>query len=364
MKQNRYLTAVFFPMARLIHHLRYKRPFTTPKKAIILQPGTVGDVMLTTPMLALLKHTFPKTRFDWAGLEGAYLTLSGNEDIVHYLTIPTTPKLKKIDDKALVRRLQEGQYDTCFIPDYYPQMARIAIQAQIPQRIGLWNGGRGYSFTNPIQAQIAERHQAANNLALAELSSNSIQLSKGAMEFYPSDSDRKAVSERLIDELDWMGDRPLVLMNPGSGDEDDSRRWPIERYVLLGNRILRNHKAQLLLVGEASDRKITHEVAGMIAGQVGNWAGRISLGQIGALAEVADLYIGNDCGSTHIAAAIGCATVAIFGPSDPSESAPYHPNDEKIVVLWKRSEEKRPFSWEDGVTLAEAETAVRKLMPK
>lgn len=364
MEQNRILTAVLSPLANFLHRRFYKRPFTQPQKAIILQPGTIGDVMLCTPMLSLLRREFPHTRFDWAISQHAYLVVSGNNDITNHLIVPTKNETEQIDAPKLVQVLKEAQYDTCFVPDNNVQMAQIAVQAQIPQRIGFWNGGKGYTFTTPVHAPTGERHRAAINVALAQPTQRKVQLTRLPMAFYPSDQDRKLMSERLIDELDWMGDRLLVMINPGVGNEEDDQRWPIERFVLLGNRIIRNHQAQLVLVGDKSDSKIAKEVAGMIAGSVPNWVGRVTVGQIAALAEVADLYIGCDCGATHIAATMGCATLAIFGPTDPSVSGPYHPRESQVVVLHKTADEERPFSWDDGVTVAQAESAVRKLLSK
>ncbi|NJN54046.1 MAG: glycosyltransferase family 9 protein [Anaerolineae bacterium] len=90
---------------------------------------------------------------------------------------------------------------------------------------------------------------------------------------------------------------------------------------------------------------------------------RVSLSEIGALSEIADLYIGNDTGPTHIAAAVGCPTCAIYGPSDPALSAPYGAEG-KVVVLWKEGERGRPFSWEQGVTVSEAQKAADKLLSR
>ncbi|MCP5094139.1 MAG: glycosyltransferase family 9 protein, partial [Chloroflexi bacterium] len=180
----------------------------------------------------------------------------------------------------------------------------------------------------------------------------------------PPDSDRTAVTQRLIDKLNWLGDRPLVVMHPGGGDgtttTDNRKQWPLERFVLLGNHIVRKHNAQVILVGGEQDREIVTSIAGMMFAKVGNWAGQFSLGSLGALAEIADLYIGNDTGPTHIAAAVGCPTLAIFGPSDPAISGPYG-HKENVTSLW-RGQSEQPFSWENGISVEEATRAADNLL--
>jgi ADP-heptose:LPS heptosyltransferase len=126
------------------------------------------------------------------------------------------------------------------------------------------------------------------------------------------------------------------------------KRWPVERFALLANHLARKVGVQLLLVGAESDRALATSVAGLSSADTPNLAGRLTLGQLGALAEIADLYIGNDAGSTHVAAAVGCPTLAIFGPSDPAVSGPYATKG-KVMVLWPEKVEE-PFSWEQGLT--------------
>jgi ADP-heptose:LPS heptosyltransferase len=92
---------------------------------------------------------------------------------------------------------------------------------------------------------------------------------------------------------------------------------------------------------------LAKSVAGLSSADTPNLAGRLSLGQLGALAEIADLYIGNDAGSTHVAAAVGCPTLAIFGPSDPAVSGPYGTKGKVMALRPEITEE--PFSWEQGL---------------
>src|SRR5690606_15684098 len=119
------------------------------------------------------------------------------------------------------------------------------------------------------------------------------ETAQARMEFYPGDRDRTAVTQRLVDEIDWLGDVPLVIMHPGGGtnpvQQVEAKQWPVERFARLGNYLARTHKARILLVGSQEDRPLTEAVAGLMPTRVYDLAGQLSLGQIGALCEVADL---------------------------------------------------------------------------
>jgi heptosyltransferase-2 len=356
--------------ARFLHipfYLFARQPFVEPKKVLILLPCCLSRVMLATPLLATISNAFPKAQIDWAISDEARSAISGNPRLTELIRTGSG----KIQDntlaenRELISRLSEEAYDTCIIPSRSSILAWIAWQAGIPNRVGLRAGGRGFAHTFPVGSPAGEQHEAVVYMEIARAVGIASGMSERLpMEFYPQDSARTAVTERLIDELDWLGDRPLVIMHPGGGDGafsvDPRKQWPLERFVLLGNEIVRKYNAQILLVGGPQDYESAQAIAGMMFSPVGNWAGTVSLGEVGALAEMASLYIGNDTGPTHIAAAVGCATISIFGPSNPSISAPYG-RDGRVITVWDGGE-KRPFTWEDSVTVDDVMRAVRQLL--
>ena len=107
------------------------------------------------------------------------------------------------------------------------------------------------------------------------------------MNFYPTDGDRARVTELLVDDIDWLGDVPLILVHPGGGSNpvqlETGKRWPVERFALLGSRLVREKAARLLLVGGVEDRPLAEAVAGMMTTNVPDLAGRLTLGELGAL---------------------------------------------------------------------------------
>ena len=345
-----------------------RRPFTPPQKALILHPCCLSQVMLATPLLSVLTNAFPDTQFDWAVSEWARPAIAKNPHITELL--PTgdlgIAPMSFSELRAVSGQLRQGGYDTCFILGRSSLLSWVAWQAGIPQRIGVASGGRGFAQTLVAPVRTGQQHATDIYLSLAEVCD--IDLPPGErppMAYYPADDDRTAVTQRLIDELEWLGDVPLVVIHPGGGEgslyEDPLKRWPSERFVLLINHLARQHDARILIVGSRHDQALATAIDGMTSARCGNWAGRVTLGELGALAEIANLYVGNDTGPTHIAAAVGCPTLAIFGPSNPALSAPYAPNSERVITLWQ-GQDVRPFTWEEGVTVNQAIKAADKLL--
>lgn len=345
--------------------------FTPPRKALILKTGPVSQVMLTTPLLAVLGDAYPQARFDWAVSEWARPAVAGNPRLTELFPLGNrggVTAMTRRETAELIARLRRQAYDTCFIPSRSLWLSVVAWRAGIPQRVGLDVWGRGSAHTIAVRPRPDAIHEAEAILALARAIGVDEALieAAGRMEFYPPDLDRTTMTARLVEELDWLGDAPLVVMHPGGGVSpwraQPEKRWPAERFALLGNHLVRAHGAKVVLVGVEGERPLAEAVAGMTAAPLVNLAGRIGLGELGALSEVADLYVGNDTGPTQIAAAAGCPTLAIFGPSDPAVSAPFAPKGRVQILHHEPAPGPRPFSWEEGVTVREAIAAAEGLL--
>jgi heptosyltransferase II len=373
MSHDNWLTVAAARAARIPFWLLSRRPFTPPRKAVILQPCCLSQVMLTTPLLAALSNAYPDTRFDWVVGDWARAAIVGNPRLTE-LVEAGSDNLKAAGWRAirqLAQRLQAEAYDTCIIPSRSSVLSYLAWEASIPQRIGLNVNGRGFAHTIAVRPPVQTRHAAEIYLSLAAPMGVNIGADNPVgMEFYPPDSDRTAVTHRLVEEVDWLGDRPLVIIHPGGAanpiQTEPDKQWPAECFARLTNHLVHKHQARVLLVGAAADRPIAAEIGGMASVPLVNWTGSLSLGALGALGEVADLYIGHDTGPTHIAAAVGCPTLAIYGPSNPAYSKPYG-TPGKVIALWRdwRVEgEERPFTWDLGVSVAEAIAAADQLLKR
>ncbi|MCP5101031.1 MAG: glycosyltransferase family 9 protein, partial [Chloroflexi bacterium] len=190
--------------------------------------------MLSTPLLTLLSNAYPQARFDWAISDSSRQAIAGNPRLTELVRTchHNIENASWQDLQDLIHRLRVEAYDTCIIPSRSSLLAWIAWQAQIPQRIGLSAGGRGFSHTLAVKYPAGEVHEAAVYLEIAKAMGLDTGVGKRiAMEYYPPDSDRTAVTQRLIDKLNWLGDRPLVVMHPGGGDgtttTDNRKQWPL-----------------------------------------------------------------------------------------------------------------------------------------
>ena len=357
------LTTAALRLARPFMRLAIRpHDFAPPRKALILKPCCLSQLMLATPLLRQLAQAYPTAQFDWAAHDWARPAIATNPRVRRILATGQVglPTATWAEVFAFARTLRQQGYDTCFIPSSSAVLSLVAWLAGIPQRVGLDEHGRGVWHTTAV-APPPESHTAERYLALAH--AIGLPPAPPRPEFFPSDANRTRMTERLVDEMGWLGDVPLVLLHPGGGSNpaypDERKRWPTERFARLANHLARQYQAKILVLGDEQDKPLADALVGMVSAPLLNLAGRTTLGELGALAEVATLYVGNDAGATHVAAAVGCPVLAIYGVDAPDQIRPYAP-PAKLTTLWRPYE--GAFSWAQGVTAEEAMQAVDRLV--
>jgi lipopolysaccharide heptosyltransferase II len=228
----------------------------------------------------------------------------------------------------LVRRIRAGKYQACFVLDRSPLISLLPYLGSVPQRVGLDSRGRGFSLTVGVPV-VGLRHEA--DLYLDTVRAVGVEVNEPRLEFYPTEEDRRHVAEML----GAVRQAPLVVIHPAGGSNPgmilSAKRWPPQRFAALADRLIEKRRAQVLLVGGSDDKSIAAAIKESMRQKPVDLTGQLTFGQLGALLEQCDLFIGHDTGAMHLAVAVDAPVIAIFGPSDPRMYGPYSENS---MVLW------------------------------
>jgi len=118
------------------------------------------------------------------------------------------------------------------------------------------------------------------------------------------------------------GPGPRIAISPVS--RWSTKNWSVERYAELAQRLAASGMAGTLFVlGGEEDNAVCQRIADAAGGCAVNLAGRTSLIETGSVLEQVDLLISNDSGPVHMAVAVDCPTVVLFGPTDDTRTGPY-----------------------------------------
>lgn len=356
---------IFSILARLFPQ---RKQFTaTPQRIVLILPCCIGDVVMATAALAALRRAYPEAQITWAvGTWSRQVVM--NHPLLDALLDTGAGALPLNSPRAIwrfVRQLRRGKYDLALSLVRSPRMSFAVWLAGIPQRAGLDSGGRGfgYNLRHTIDPQ-QRRHEGALYLDVVARLGISVQDTYANIPL--DDADRISVRRKLS----MRGVRqPYLVINPAGGRNPgmvlDAKRYPPANFAALADRLAGQFGAQIVLVAGPKDTQIIAEVLRGMSHTALTFAGGLGFGEIAALAHDALLYIGNDTGLTHLAAAAGARTVMILGPSDPVRYAPFVPD---ALVLWREAQISRggvaggtPKDWDwaqHGIRVQDAEAQI------
>ncbi|MBI1923413.1 glycosyltransferase family 9 protein [Candidatus Poribacteria bacterium] len=143
-------------------------------------------------------------------------------------------------------------------------------------------------------------------------------------------------NERCVVDSLWKQaaipvDRFAVAVAPGS--KMPAKRWPLERFCDVAITLVREYNAFLIILGGAEDAQAGNKIVQCISPYAVNWAGLTSIMESAAVLQRCHLYLGNDTGTMHLAAAVGIPCVAIFSARDIPGL--WYPYGEQHTVLRK-----------------------------
>lgn len=297
---------------------------------LLIRTDRIGDVMLSLPMLPLIKNKFPAASITMM-VQAYTRELVDRHSCVDSVLIYEAPTSVGTFFRA-VRMLRSRHFDAVILP--YPRfrLALLTFVARIPIRIA--TGYRWYSFlfTTKIfeHRKHGKKHELEYNCSL--LSAIGIDASAVLPHFEVPSS--PAAEERVSTILASLGigrsDRFIVL-HPGSGGS--ARDWCAENFSELGIRLSTWNGMKIVLTGGEHERGLVHRVAQAISPPPANCAGLLSLTELATLLRRACVFVSNSTGPLHIAAAAGTSVVGLYPPIEQCGPVRWGPWTTKKIIF-------------------------------
>ncbi|BCL80443.1 ADP-heptose--LPS heptosyltransferase [Ktedonobacteria bacterium brp13] len=307
---------------------------------LVVKMAGIGDLLLATPALRALRESYPAAQIDLLVTPDSAGLLNGwdviNDVIVLDKYLFDEPKqivrnpqsLLKL--KALLSRLHGGHYDAVLLLHHLTlPFGRLKHQALMRAtgakwRVGLDNGHGWFLNVRIKDDGFGAMHEAEYALAIAEAVGATTQ---DKTLYLPLTEEQRQQARQIVyaDNNPDSVAHPIIAMHPGSGGYSVARRWPAERFASLADTLYRDYGGQLLLIGGAEEAELHQQVISAMTSEmpVRSLAGKGSIKVAAAVIEQADIFIGNDAGPMHLAAAVGTPTVAIFSLSSHKAWGPY-----------------------------------------
>jgi heptosyltransferase-2 len=297
-------------------------------KIVILAPNWIGDAVLSLPLLDACFQCWPGAKLTVLARAQVAELFEAREPQVRVLAYKrgNGPQgLKNLVDVS--RRLRrEGFVLALLLPNSLGSAVVVRL-AGIPQRLGYATDGRGWLLTRRLQDRRKERglHQVDYYLGL--LSS----LGVSQVDRVPRLTLRKKVMETglaLLNDLGIDGNELLIGVHPGAA-YGETKRWFPDRFARVMD-LLQKPGRRFVLLGGPGEEPLAEGISTSMAHPPINLVGKTTIAESLVLISRCGLFLSNDSGLMHAAAAMKIPQVALFGSTDPEKTAPL--SDKAVVI--------------------------------
>jgi lipopolysaccharide heptosyltransferase II len=300
------------------------------KNILLVRIDRIGDVILSLPMLPLLRRRYPNVRISVLMRQYTRELVEQHSCVDEVLVYEHEGSFRSL--WAILREIRKRHFDIAIIP--YPRFRPALILFFAGIRIRVGSGYRWYSFLFNRRVfehrKDAKRHEVEYNLSLLRPLGIEAR-GEPEFEFSISPSACDSVDTMLAGNSVSLQDK-FIILHPGSGGS--SRDWSAENFSKIGNEVQRRLGVKVIVTGGKGEERLVEEVVAGMSEPPLAVVGKVSLMELGALIRRARVFISNSTGPMHIAAIVGTPVVAFFPPivqCSPVRWGPY--TDKKKIFL-------------------------------
>ena len=299
-----------------------------PTRVLIRTPNHLGDCIMALPMVNETREAYPGAEVTVLTPEPLAELFTRNPGIDRLLMIPQRHVHGVIAIFKVKEIIAPGEFDLGYIlPPSFGAASSFKLGG-VKERIGYIADGRRLLLTKPLPLP-----EPLNSEHRSKVYFDLLRRGSGAALDYVK-------PKMFLDEIDTAAGQEL-LKGFGVAESDryaviafravgESRRWGTENYTALAKRIAERYQLKIILVGSEADRKIGDQMVSDAGSSVVNLAGKTSLRELAAVCSRAALFVGNDSGPAHLAAAVGVPLVILSGADDPKETSPIS-NNKRLI---------------------------------
>jgi lipopolysaccharide heptosyltransferase II len=313
--------SIFF-LGRLIKVIPKDQGFLKDKvkNILVIRTDRIGDVICSLPAVKALRENFPQSSIIFLSAVYTKDLLEENNEIDHVIAL--RPGMSVSDKISFVNNLKKYNFDLAVILSPFFMPALFSYLAAARSRLGYPLNGSGFLLTHKADINNRLKHEVLSCLEVTKLIGVDTQDIRPCLSVSPQA--QEYANEFFKKEA--IADTDLVIgIHPGASWE--YKRWNQEGFSRVADDLIERYKAKVILFCAEKDKKVVDKIASLMRNKPIIFGPGINLLHLAAMIKKCRVFLGNNSGPMHIAAAVGTPVVAIFGSIHPldneSKWAPY-----------------------------------------
>ncbi len=294
-------------------------------RIVIRVPNWIGDCVMAIGGLRAIRNLCPNAHIAIVGrpwVAGLFEHLDCIDEIIAF-DKTTTDKLP-FGFLKFCKKLKAKQFDAAFLFQNAFEAALMVSLAGIKIKIGYNRDCRGFMLSHPIyvnRQKLLSKHEVfyyTNIIKQSFKPTTSIDSNIRLI-----NTDKQNIIEQTFKKFNIPQHKNIIGISPGAAF-GPAKRWPTNNFSELAKRLQTELNATVIITGAKADQKPTENMPGI------NLCAKTSLSEAIYLTAGCDIFISNDSGPMHIAAALKIPQIAIFGSTDYIRTGPF---SDKAIIL-------------------------------
>ena len=297
-------------------------------KVLVIGPSWVGDMVMSQSLYQRLKEQEPDIQIDVLAPGWCKPILERMPQVRRAIEMPLGHGSFDLKTRfRLGRSLISEQYDRAYVLPRSAKSALVPFFAKIPKRVG-WKGEMRYGLLNDIRPNRHDfQYMVERLVALAHPKKEMVNsASLGGLDTLPVPKlvVDKALQQATLAKFNLSSDKPILGLCPGA-EFGPAKQWPADKYAQVAQYAADNGY-QVWLFGSGKDKPICEAIKAQISDrqktELHVLAGETSLIEAVDLLGACQTVVSNDSGLMHVAAAVGCEVIGIYGSTSPDYTPP------------------------------------------
>ncbi len=288
---------------------------------MIRSSNWIGDAVMTTPAIRAIRLNFSAAEISILAKPWVAPIYENNPHIDRILICRSDGRHSGFAGIfRLCRYLRKEKFDLAFLLPNSFEIAFVSFLAGIPIRAGYDTDCRKIFLTHAVQLKPEYKRYHQIDYYLMILKQMGLRTFGIQQTLVVSEAEKTAARQRF--RTCGVTDGSLVIgINPGAAF-GTAKRWFPDRYAALARKLISSFDGYIAIFGSPGEKKLGEYIAGKIGQRCVNLGGKTTLKEAISSISVCDLFITNDSGLMHVAAALDIPQIAVFGSTDSVTTAP------------------------------------------
>ncbi len=312
------------------------------KNILIVRTDRIGDIILTTPAIKALKKRFKDARITILVTPQTKDLIEGNPYLDEILVDD-----RKKDNKyffgflKLIVLLWRKKFDLAVVYHTKKRTNLLCFLAGIPNRLGYKNNKFGGLLNMPVidVRNDGKRHESEYCLLLLKC----LGIEEKEVDLYVTvKKEAEEWVQKTFSNISLSG-KKIIGIHPGASDP--SRRWPVENFIELMNKIVLKYNCLFVVLGDAFLRNEADKIKKEVKAEIIDLIAQTNVSQLVSIIKKMDLLISNDSGPVHVAVALEKPLISIFTRNQPGiNDTRWRPLNKQAITISVPLEDKVDFS--------------------